>query len=281
MSERSTAAASRPISRGLANVRRKVGRGGELTRAVWGWRWFLARTAGYCSVSVAARPFTGEAVPQTLMRYYFEGGLRQLGIDIEAYGVEKIRPATPCIIAVNHNSMLDIPCVGVLLDFDYKWVSKKEVFAVPFIGWHLRACGHIWVDRSRRDNSERLAREFHRVLQEGASILMFPEGTRSRDGRLQKFRRGAFVTAVMENVPVVPIVLDGTEKLLTKGSLRFPSGPHKTVRIKVADPVAPPPDHNRPFEERVTRMLQATRRAMVQALDELRGLAGAAEQPTV
>jgi 1-acyl-sn-glycerol-3-phosphate acyltransferase len=254
---------------------RRVG----LARDMVGWRWFLARTMAYCTASVSVRPFTGEAVPQTMMRYYFEGALRQLGISIEAEGAEKIRPANPCIIAVNHNSMLDIPCVGVLLDFDYKWVSKKEVFSWPFIGWHLKACGHLWVDRKRRDNSERLAREFHRVIGEGGSILMFPEGTRSPDGRLQKFRSGAFVTAVTENVPVVPVALDGTEKLLVKGSLQFPKNNEKVVGIKVMDPVAVPEQGS--FDERVRSMRDQTHAAMKDALDGLRGAVGAAERPTV
>jgi 1-acyl-sn-glycerol-3-phosphate acyltransferase len=253
----------------------------EQVRTLYGWRWFFLRTAAYCSASVAARPFTGERVPQALMQRYFEGAPRQLGIVVEAEGTEKIHPALPAILCINHNSLLDIPCVGVLFDFDYKWVSKKEIFHVPFIGWHLRACGHLHVDRKRRDNSQRLEREFHRVLQDGASILMFPEGTRSTDGRLQSLRRGAFVTAVREQVPVLPIVLDGTERLLEKHSLRFPTGPDKVVRVKVMDSIAPPPPTDGSFERRVTRLLAETRAAMVQGLDALRGQPGAAERPTI
>ena len=252
----------------------------DYARLAFGWRSVLARTAGYCTASVAARAITrSEAPSQQLMHRFFRGALPQLGIHVEAEGPEKIRPATPCIIAVNHNSYLDIPCVGVLLDFDYKWVSKKEVFGWPFVGWHLWACGHIWVDRERKDNSERLAAEFHRVLGNGASILMFPEGTRSPDGRLLAFKRGAFVTAVTENVPVLPIAIDGTERLMEKGSLEFPRGQDKTVRIKVMDPVRPPADGG--FDDRVRWMRDRTREAMVAALDDLRGAPGAAERPTI
>jgi 1-acyl-sn-glycerol-3-phosphate acyltransferase len=258
----------------------KARKAADYARLAYGWKGVLARTAGYCTVSVAARALTGSEQPsQKLMHRFFRGSLRQLGIRVEADGAEKIRPATPCIIAVNHNSYLDIPCVGVLLDFDYKWVSKKEVFRWPFVGWHLWACGHIWVDRERRDNSERLAEEFHRVLNNGASILMFPEGTRSPDGRLLAFKRGAFVTAVTEGVPVLPIALDGTERLMEKGSLEFPHGQDKVVRIKVMDPVHPPTAGA--HDERVTWMRDRTREAMVAALDELRGAPGAAERPTL
>lgn len=245
------------------------------------WRGLLARTAAYCTTSVALRPFTGEAVPQRLMRRYFESALRQLRIKVVADGVEKVRIARPVILCVNHNSLLDIPCVGVMLDFDYKWVSKKDVFQIPFVGWHLKACGHLWVDRSRKDNLERLQREFSRVIADGASILMFPEGTRSQDGALQKFRSGAFATAVAENVPVVPIVLDGTERLLIKGSLNMAKGPERIVRLAVADPIPPPPKQEGSVERRVVTLRNAARAAMVAELDRIRGAPGAAEKPTI
>ena len=252
----------------------------DYARIAYGWRSVLASTAGYCVASVAARGITrSEETSQMLMRRYFDATLRRMGIRVVADGSEKILPTTPCIIAVNHNSYLDIPCVGVLLDLDYRWVAKKEVFYWPFVGWHLWACGHIWVDRQRKDNSERLAQEFHRVITDGASILMFPEGTRSEDGSLRPFRSGAFVTAVAENVPVLPIVLDGTERLMEKGSLEYPDDAEKLVRVKVADPVPPPEDGDE--RERVARMRDETRAAMVQALDELRGEPGAAERPTI
>ncbi len=264
----------------MTGVLRSVRRAAGYARLAYDWRTDLARTAGYCTVSLAARGVTGaEATSQLLMRRYFDGTLRRLGIKVVASGSEKIKPATPCVVAVNHNSYLDIPCVGVLLDFDYRWVAKKEVFQWPFVGWHLWACGHIWVDRQRRDNSARLAEEFAAVLEVGASILMFPEGTRSEDGRLLAFRKGAFVTAVAEGIPVVPVALDGTERVMEKGSLQRPGPGEKLVRVKVMDPVHPPsagtPD------ERVTQMRDETRAAMVAALDELRGAPGAAELPTL
>ncbi len=246
------------------------------------WTRFAARTVTYCTASVTARPFSGEAVPQAIMRAYFARVLEDLNIRVEAEGVERLRQHTPCILAANHSSMLDIPCVGVLCDFDYKWVSKREIFNVPFIGWHLRACGHIWVDRRRKDNAQRLAGEFHRVLGSGGSILIFPEGTRSEDGVLKPFKRGAFVTAVAEQVPVVPIVVDGTHPLLRKGALRMSKrSPASVVQVRVLDPIAPPLRGTQ--HEKVTAMKDATRTAMAVALDALRGAssqAGAASDPS-
>jgi 1-acyl-sn-glycerol-3-phosphate acyltransferase len=250
----------------------------EWARALWSWRRVLAPTALYCTSSVLLRPLTGERGPQWLMHRYFDSFVRRLGVRLHAYGTEKVADVGPCVITVNHNSLLDVPLVGAALPIDYKWVAKKEIFAVPFIGWHLRAAGHLWVDRGRHDNLPRLERQFHRVLADGGSILMFPEGTRSTDGALQAFRRGAFVTAVREGVPVLPVVLDGAERLLEKGSLRYPKG-DKRVAVQVCDPIAPA----RVGDEgaRVTALLQATRGAMIAALDGLRGEPGAALRATV
>lgn len=248
-------------------------------RDIWSWRWVFLSTAKYGTASVAARPLTGEGFPQQLMRVYFGEVVRLLGLDIVAFGADKLRENRPAILAVNHNSMLDVPCVGVLFDFDCKWVAKKELFSVPFVGWHLRACGHIPVDRERAGNSERVIRDVAKQLRRGASVLMFPEGTRSRDGALQPFRKGAFVMAVREGVPVIPIAMNGTEKLLDRDSIAFPQGTERVVGICVCDPIRPPSEGG--FEERVRALSDATHAAMAQALDELRGAPGASMRPTI
>ncbi len=214
------------------------------------------------------------------MRRYFESVLRQLNVRVEARGIDKVARHAPCVLAANHNSLLDVPCVGAVLEVDYRWVSKKEIFSVPFVGWHLRACGHLWVDRRRGDNTRRLAGEFRRVLGEGASILVFPEGTRSEDGALQPFRRGAFVTAVAEQVPVLPIAIDGTEHLMQKGSFRLPGAEaEQVVGVRVMDPVFPPLGGD--VEASVLAVRDACHTALARGLDGLRGRSGAASVATV
>lgn len=247
--------------------------------ALWGWREILASTAMWSIAVLIVRPLAGERLPQQMMRRYFDGVVRRLGVDLVAEGLPKLYQGLPCIIVVNHNSLLDIPCVGSLFDFDYKWLAKRELFRVPFIGWHLWACGHIPVDRGGHSGGmRRLTETVTRQLQSGASVLVFPEGTRSPDGHLQRFRKGAFVMAVEAGVPVVPIVMNGTEKLLDRGSIAFPRGPAKTVQVKVCEPVMPSSEGSR--DDRVVRLRDEVRRAMVTALDELRGQPGAAELPT-
>lgn len=243
-----------------------------LAGIAWGWRSFLLYTMAWTTASVLVRPLFGEALTQRMMRRYFRGVLRLLRIEIDARGTEHLRGVSPCVLVVNHNSLLDIPCLGVLFDFDYKWVSKKEIFRIPFVGWHLRAGGHLWVDRTRRDNAARLEKEFKRLLGRGSSILIFPEGTRSPDGQLRRFRRGAFETAIREGVPVLPIALNGTDTLLVKGSLRFPDrAASRRVGVSVCAPIESSSETEGTVEERAKRLRDRSFAAVSAALAELRG----------
>ena len=197
---------------------------------------------------------------------------------VEVIGREKIDPSRTYVMVSNHLSLVDI-FVLFRLFRHYKWVSKIENFRLPFIGWNMTLNRYIPLRRGDRNSVAQMFEACRKTLASGSSILMFPEGTRSPDGRLLAFKRGAFVTAVTENVPVLPIAIDGTERLMEKGSLEFPRGQDKTVRIKVMDPVRPPADGG--FDDRVRWMRDRTREAMVAALDDLRGAPGAAERPTI
>lgn len=253
------------------------------TRAALSWRRFIGLSMVWCSSSVVARVLTGPKLSQIIMRRWCEDIVRDVGIEIVAEGVEKV-VGRPSVIVVNHASLLDVPVVGSLLDLDYRWVAKKQLFWVPLVGWHLWACGHIPVDRKRGGNLERMQQQVEAVLKAGGSVVFFAEGTRSPDGALQAFRRGGFACAVEAGVPVLPIVLDGTHELLVKGSIEFPRGTNRRVRVRVLDrvevsaieaPLAP-----EDLAARVTSLRDQVRRRMVEALDELRGGTGRAEQPS-
>lgn len=243
------------------------------------WRGFLGATVFYCSSSVIGR-IAGHRIPLWATRHWSDSVVRRTGIELVADGVDKVAPSAPCIIVVNHCSQLDIPVVGsVLSAIDYRWVFKRELFRVPFIGWHLWAAGHIAVDRAKGGNFDQLNAKIDAVFEGGHSVVFFPEGTRSRDGALQPFKTGAFIAAVRTGRPVLPVVLEGTEFLLTKGSIAFPRG-RKTVRARVLDPV-PAPDPGDDFDGAVQALMASVRGRMVAELDTLRGAPGAAERPTL
>lgn len=249
-------------------------------RTVMSWRQFVGLCLVHCPTSVVARALTGPKIPQAIMRRWCEDIVRDVGIEIVAEGLIQVA-GPPSVIVVNHASLLDIPVVGSLLELDYRWVAKKQLFRVPLVGWHLWACGHIGVDRGRTGNLSRMQQQVQDVLAAGGSVVFFPEGTRSPDGAMRAFRRGAFASAVAAGAPVLPIVLDGTHELLVKGSLQFPRAANRRVRVRVLDRVPVPAGSSDPdaLAARVRALGDEVRRRMVEALDELRGGLGRAEQP--
>lgn len=151
-------------------------------------------------------------------------------------GREKIQRRTQYIIVSNHQSQLDI-LVAFRLFFPFKWVSKAEVFRLPFIGWNMYLNRYIGLKRGDKDSIRQMMRACERALAGGSSIYFFPEGTRSRTGLLKPFKPGAFILAKQLHVPILPVVIDGTRAALPKYSLNF-HGRHP-IRIKVLDAISP------------------------------------------
>lgn len=130
-------------------------------------------------------------------------------------GREKIRDDRPYVIVVNHQSLLDI-LVLFRLFRHFKWVSKIENFRVPCIGWNMSMNRYIKLRRGDRESVIQMMAACEKTIGEGNSIMMFPEGTRSVDGRLRPFKPGAFQIAKKTRVPIVPILLTGTGDALPK-----------------------------------------------------------------
>ena len=106
---------------------------------------------------------------------------------------------------------------------------------LPVLGWYLRMAGYITVNRGNEESKAEMLERSYQCLKQGISIMIFPEGTRSVDGEIGFFKRGAFQLAIQAGVPILPVVIDGTTGILPKHGLKFRSGYH--VRIKVLDPV--------------------------------------------
>jgi 1-acyl-sn-glycerol-3-phosphate acyltransferase len=134
----------------------------------------------------------------------------------------------------NHLSLLDI-LVLFRLFRHYKWVSKIENFRIPFIGWNMRLNRYIELRRGERESVIQMMADCERTLRAGSSILMFPEGTRSRTGELQAFKTGAFELALRTGSPILPIVIEGTSNALPKRGFVL-RGRHP-IRVRVLDPL--------------------------------------------
>ena len=155
---------------------------------------------------------------------------------IKIEGREKAVKGTTYVIISNHQSLLDILMINCLR-YKFKWISKIENFKVPIIGWYLRMADYIIVDRGNEDSKAEMLERSYKCLSKGISIMIFPEGTRSVNNEIGFFKRGAFQLAMQANVPVLPILIDGTGGILPKHGMVFGTG-HK-IRIRVLDPILP------------------------------------------
>lgn len=145
-------------------------------------------------------------------------------------GAENLDPSKAYVIVLNHNSMADIICL-YCVPLIFKWVSKKEVYKIPFIGRFLLMHGDIIIDRGSASKAmSKVMDEGCMWLDRGASVCIFPEGTRSKDGEIHRFKAGAFLLAKKAGAPVLPVVLDGTKGLM-RGRWRFNWRNTITIRI--------------------------------------------------
>ena len=153
---------------------------------------------------------------------------------IEISGETIDNPRHPYVVVSNHQSNADVPIISCL-PWEMKWVAKAELFKVPLVGWLMRLAGDIPVDRKDKRSRAQVLVDARQYLRDACSVMFFPEGTRSRDGRVHRFSNGAFRLAIKAQVPVLPLAIDGTQDALPKHSWKF--GTAKAVRLKVLSPV--------------------------------------------
>ncbi|PEN12284.1 1-acyl-sn-glycerol-3-phosphate acyltransferase [Longibacter salinarum] len=155
--------------------------------------------------------------------------------DVEVDGAFPSNPRNPYVCVSNHLSQADPPIIA-RVPWEMKWVAKVELFSLPIAGPLLRMSGDIAVDRRDRDSRGNVLAQAKTYLKQKCSVMFFPEGTRSRDGRVHKFADGAFRLAIKNDVPVLPIAIDGTQEALPKHSVWFQPNPEK-IRVRVLPPV--------------------------------------------
>ena len=155
-------------------------------------------------------------------------GVRMAGIRIQAEGLENVPGDRPCIFMANHVSNLDPPVLLPLVPGRTAVFVKSELMKIPFIGMGMRMGGFVPVQRQgSRDDARESIESAARVLASGVHITAFPEGTRSRTGKLLPFKKGPFYLAQQTGAPIIPVSIHGTETMMRKGSLRiFPSVAH-------------------------------------------------------
>ncbi|HXE08076.1 MAG TPA: lysophospholipid acyltransferase family protein [Acidobacteriaceae bacterium] len=187
-------------------------------------------------------------------------GVRAAGVRVEVTGRERIPADESCIFLANHVSNLDPPVLFPELPGMAVAMLKKELMRIPLLGTGMRMAGFVPVERGhRRESAQASVAKAAEALQRGRHMLIFAEGTRSADGRLQPFKRGPFYLAMESGAPIVPIIISGTEKMMRKGSFAISPG---VAHVEFLEPVWP-----KDFATR-DELMAAVRERMIAALPE-------------
>lgn len=162
--------------------------------------------------------------------------LRVAGVRVVLENVDVIDPDRPQVLVCNHVSWFDVLALAAELPGPYRFVAKSELEKVPLFGPAWVACGHISIDRQDRTRAiESLAVARRQLEEDGPTVIVFPEGTRSPTGELRHFKKGAFVLAIQANVEVVPAAVLGSREVMAKGSWKIRTG--RTITVRFGEPI--------------------------------------------
>jgi 1-acyl-sn-glycerol-3-phosphate acyltransferase len=184
------------------------------------------------------------------------------GMSVEVYGKENIQPNTSYVVVSNHQSHLDIPVLVSQLPLRLTFLAKKELFKIPFFGWGMQAASILKIDRSNQKKAIQTLKDAEKIiLDNGFSVMSFPEGTRSPDGEIHAFKKGPFVMAINTGLSILPISLRGTYDILPKKKLRIRPG---KVKVRIHQPVE---TRDYAFETR-TKLVDKVQQKVVEGFHE-------------
>jgi 1-acyl-sn-glycerol-3-phosphate acyltransferase len=177
---------------------------------------------------------------------------------------ERMRADQAYVLVCNHQSSGDILALFSLRK-QFRWVAKRSLFAVPFLGWMMGMAGYVGIKRGDKHSRERMFDRCRRQLELGNTIAIFPEGTRSPTPEMRPFKSGAFVLACKTRKPILPVIMEGTQQTLPRESWVFTSHRRIYAIVRVLEPIDPAEVDYNP-----QRLMVRTREVMERALDQLR-----------
>lgn len=176
----------------------------------------------------------GGAGAHYIGRFWASLHLKVSGVKVVIKGLEHLANP-PYVFMCNHQSALDIYTLLACLPLSFKWIAKRQLFKIPFIGWAMTRTGYISIDREKPREALKAMEEAARKIRAGMNIIIFPEGTRSFDGNLLPFKKGGFTLALRAMVPIVPIGVYGTSQLQPKGN--FIPKKKGVIYINIGEPI--------------------------------------------
>jgi 1-acyl-sn-glycerol-3-phosphate acyltransferase len=166
---------------------------------------------------------TGNSV-HLIARIWGRGILFVSRIKVSVQGLANVDPSRSYIYMSNHQSNFDIPVLLAHLPIQFRWLAKAELFKIPIFSRAMRGAGYVRIDRFNRESAIESLKQAAAKMKDGVSVMIFPEGTRSRDGNIRPFKKGGFVMAVDTGIPIVPVILQGTWPIMAKSSWRINTG---------------------------------------------------------
>ncbi len=198
--------------------------------------WVVLTTIFWGTIAIIISFFTRTGNPvHIIARIWARGILYVSRIRVKVNGLNQIDPTQSYVYMSNHQSNFDIPVLLAHLPVQFRWLAKAELFKIPLFGRAMQGAGYVKIDRFNQESAFQSIKEAAAKMKDGVSVMIFPEGTRSRDGRIRPFKKGGFIMAVDAGVPIVPIVLQGTWSIMEKSSLQINTG---DVVINLEKPIA-------------------------------------------
>lgn len=238
-------------------------------RAAHNWGHVVGRAFVYGGIALTAGAATmNRPLLHWCMNRWCHGSCEGLKIRRSIEHAERLEATGPVIIVSNHLSSIDVLLLGSYLRREFRWLAKAELFKVPISGWYLSLAGHVKVHRgelARRQNRS-IKEQIHQVVGEGVDVLFFPEGTRSRDGRLKAFKMGAFLAAVREDIPILPLVVRGTDQIMEAGANDLTVRPDRACSVTVMEPITAHLGAEGDVAERASALLRHTQQIYIDAL---------------
>ena len=203
---------------------------------IWCWAGCSLSTAFWATASILGSIFSGSGrLQHYCMRRWSKDNLWLSRAHVEIEGLENLDSERPVILVANHSGLHDILSLAASLPIQFRWIAKKSLFRVPFMGWHMHRSGYIAIDR---DNPRETAKSIVRAageIRNGVSAIIFPEGTRSQTGTLGKFYSGAFTLALRTGVPLVPVTIEGSYRVIVPTTMQV--NPGVIIRVKIGAPI--------------------------------------------
>ena len=195
-------------------------------------------------------------ISQKVARAWSRNLLYFFGVKVIVKGQDRLARGARYVFFANHQSALDIPILYAALLRPLCFIAKKELFMVPILGWGMAAIGHVRIDRSSpRKALDSLARGVDNLNRHGLSLVLFPEGTRSDDGTLGRFKQGSFALALDAGMPVVPVAIRKANERLPKKELLVRPG---NVYVEICDPIDPAGMDKSGLADRVRTVIEKT-----------------------